>query len=269
MSGAPTRLFLPLGAHRASLPCLRIGSGTPLVVLPGLTAHHRTPHGVERWLRLRQCGLLAQRREVWWINRKPGLAPDTTVKDLAHDYAEALRPRFGHPVDIVGESVGGRIALQLAADYPQMVRRLVIISAACRLGDTGAQTQREVARWLRLGRPRRAAAAMLAMRGGDARSRRLLRGLGWVLGEALCGPGDPDLLATLEAPFDLSARLGEITAPTLIVGGERDACFGRELFEETAAGIPGARVVIVARAGHLGMSSRILRHVLAFLDEAG
>ncbi|WP_063628893.1 alpha/beta fold hydrolase [Amycolatopsis taiwanensis] len=273
MSGAPTRSFLPTGADESGsissgLPYLRVGSGPPLVLLPGLTAHHHPPRGIERWLRVRQCGPLARHREVWWINRKRGLAPGATMADLARDHADALRLRFGHPVDVLGVSTGGSVALQLAADHPEVVRRLVVVSAAYRLGDAGRRTRRQAARWLRLGRTRRAAAAMTTVFGARARTRRVLRAVGWLLGETICGPGDPDLLAAMDAEntFDLRSRLGDITAPTLVAGGERDACHGCQLLEWTAAGIPAARLIIYPGTGHTGLRRAVVRDILAFLD---
>ena len=42
----------------------------------------------------------------------------------------------GTHVDVVGTSTGGSIAQQLAADHPETVRRLALLSTACRLGTT-------------------------------------------------------------------------------------------------------------------------------------
>ena len=67
---------------------------------------------------------------------------------------------------------------------------------------------------------------------------------------------------------DLKDRLGEIAAPTLVVGGDRDAFYGPRLFAETAKQIRDGRVVIYRNAGHLGTLSngkRLARDVLGFL----
>lgn len=45
-------------------------------------------------------------------------------------------------------------------------------------------------------------------------------------------------------------RLGEITAPTLVVAGRDDFVFPPECQRELAAGIPRARLRIIDRAGH-------------------
>jgi pimeloyl-ACP methyl ester carboxylesterase len=51
--------------------------------------------------------------------------------------------------------------------------------------------------------------------------------------------------------WDVTARLGEITAPTLVVGGTRDPLIPAELARATAAGIAGARLVLLHGRGHL------------------
>lgn len=252
----------------SGMACLRIGAGRPLVMLPGLTAHHDLPRGMDRGFQRAQCSPLARNREVWWLNRRAGLPPGTTMADLAGDYAAALRQQFGEPVDVLGVSTGGSVALQLAADHPETVARLVIVSAAYRLGPYGRACQRETARWLRAGSTRRASAAMMSILGAHATTRRFMRILGWLLGPVIFGRAGTDLLATIDAEdaFDLHDRLAGITAPTLVIGGGRDACYGRELFEQTAALIPGGAALILPRHGHLGVQNRrIAREVLEFL----
>lgn len=45
--------------------------------------------------------------------------------------------------------------------------------------------------------------------------------------------------------------LGSITVPTLVITGEEDAVTGPEVGRDLAAGIPGARFLLVEEAGHL------------------
>jgi len=50
---------------------------------------------------------------------------------------------------------------------------------------------------------------------------------------------------------DYRALLKSIDVPTLVIYGERDAIAPRELSEEIAAGIPGARLEMIPNAGHV------------------
>ena len=45
-------------------------------------------------------------------------------------------------------------------------------------------------------------------------------------------------------------RLGEITVPALVMAGQDDFVFPPECQRELAAGIPGARLKMIPRAGH-------------------
>ncbi|WP_206796301.1 alpha/beta hydrolase [Amycolatopsis sp. MtRt-6] len=251
--------------------CLRTGSGRPLVFLPGLGSHDHPPRALDRWFQTRQVKPLARGREVWWVARRTDGLAKTTIAELAREHAAALRWWFGRPVDVVGVSTGGSIALQLAADHPDVVRRLVVVSAAYRLGDFGRTTQRRAAKWLRLHRPRRAGAAMMSILGAAPGTRHVMRALGWLLGP-LIAPADHGLLATIDAEddFDLRLRLPEITVPTLIVGGDQDACYGKELFQQTAAEIPGARLILYPGHGHLGIQpGQLTDDIRSFLDGEG
>lgn len=259
------------GTLRGGMPYLRVGSGEPLVFIPGLLPRNEAPVGIARTIFAAELEPYAGSRRVWWINRRPGLAPDATMADLARDYAEALRGQFGRPVDVVGVSTGGSIALQLAADHPDVVRRLVIVSAAYRLSRPGADAQRRVAREVQAGRPRQAGAEIMGLLGAGPRSRRVLRVVGWLIGRVMYGKATPDMIATINAEddFNLRERLHEISAPTLVIGGEKDGFYSETLFTETAALIPNGRLLLYQGKGHMNasMSPDLVSEVLGFLDE--
>lgn len=50
--------------------------------------------------------------------------------------------------------------------------------------------------------------------------------------------------------LDYAGRLGEVTAPALVLCGRYDVQFAPACSEELAAGIPGARLVVFERSGH-------------------
>lgn len=163
----------------------------------------------------------------------------------------ATEDGFRGPVDVLGISTGGSIALQLAADRPDLVRRLVVAGAACRLSEHGREFQRQTARLSAAG-DRRGLSRMQAPDVTDSPFGQRIAGL--LLG--LAGPlfigrsWDPsDMIATIEAEdtLDLRGRLHEISASTLVIGGGRDRFYPRELFRETADGIPVARRHLRAR----------------------
>ena len=252
-------------------------SSTPLVVFPGLSGRAGRPRRFERWAELREIAGLSgsgsRSRPVWRMPRRVGLEHGISVHDLAAEYAAELRRLFDGAVDVVGVSTGGSIALQLAADHPELVRRLVLVSAAHRLSDGGRATQREVAALLRGHHPRRAAALFLGNTGASAVSRAMLALVGLLLPRLVVGRDDTDLLRTLDAEdiFDLAPRLGAITTPTLVTGGARDRYYSCEMFEGTRAAMPQAHLKLYPRSGHIGtFGNRLLaQHIRLFLEGPG
>ena len=125
------------------------------------------------------------------------------------------------------DETGGSIAQQFAADRPELVRRLILAGTACRLGPMVRDAMRRHAQLAAWGQYRRSAAALAPTITGSALGQRLAGAAMW-LAAPLGGMGpywDPsDMIATVEAEdaFDASDRLGEIRAPTLVIGGERD-----------------------------------------------
>ena len=76
-----------------------------------------------------------------------------------------------------------------------------------------------------------------------------------------------------EDRFDAAPRLRRITAPTLVIAGDRDRNDTPELFWETAEGIPGARLRRYRGKGHASISSftykPAVREILGFLAADG
>ena len=82
---------------------------------------------------------MARHFTVYAVNRKPGLPPGSTIRDLAGDDAEVIGREFPGPVAVWGISTGGSIAQQFAIDHPQLVRRLVLAATAA--GGRGCAAQ--------------------------------------------------------------------------------------------------------------------------------
>ncbi|WP_146819908.1 alpha/beta fold hydrolase [Actinotalea fermentans] len=258
------------GRTTRGLPSAAFGAGPPLVVLPGLTPRHTTP-GAFAVRSLPGGAALGRDHRVHLLQRRPGLAPGTTMADLADDVAAAVRDDLGGgPVPVLGVSTGGSIALQLAVDHADLVSRLVLVCAAARLGDDGRRRQRRLAELTRAGRPRAAWGQLGTPLAGTTLGRAAVSVLCW-LGGGPAGDDAADLLATVAAEdaFDVTRRLGEVRAPALVVGGGRDGFYG-DLIARTAAGL-GARLVLAPRASHMtAAGDRTIRQaVLAFLGPDG
>ena len=258
------------GTLAGGLPCFSFGSGPPLVVFAGLTAAHENPRGAALWLEQQTLGPFAKQHTVYGVNRRPGLSTGTTIADIASDYATALSDRFGGPVDVIGISTGGSVCLQFAIDHPELVRHLVVASSACRLGERGRDAQRRVADRARAGDLRGEYWELGHPLVTHPFGQKIAGGLMWALGPYVTGRHDDpsDMIVTIEAEdvFDATPDLHRISAPTLVVGGDRDGFYSPDLFRATADGIPGGRLCLYEGKGHVGaLGKRFGQDALAFL----
>lgn len=253
-----------------ALPYAATGSGRPVVVLSGISPNTGVDSNAFVRTVLTPVQPLAGHRRLYALNRRRALPPGTTMSDLAAEHADGLREHFGEPVDVVGTSTGGSIAQQLAAEHPDVVRRLVLVSTGCRLAPQARAEQAELAALLRAQQVRKAG-ALLATDVVPPWAAPVGRLVGaaiapWIL---LGRRAQADLATTLEAEddFDLAGCAGAIEAPTLVVGGARDRFYPAEIFAETVALIPGATLLTVPGRGHITVASdrRARAHIAGFL----
>jgi 2-succinyl-6-hydroxy-2,4-cyclohexadiene-1-carboxylate synthase len=161
------------------------------------------------------------------------------------------------PCALAGYSQGGRLALHVALAHPDLVTRLVLVSATAGIDDAAERARRRdadahLAAWLETDGRRMAEVAdrwgaqpLFATQSSEvaakARADRLANDPAH-LAAALRGIG-----TGVMAP--LWDRLGELPMPVLVLAGERDekyVALGRRL----TATIPAGRLQIVAGAGH-------------------
>ena len=218
-------------------------------------------------------GFLREEYTLFAVQRRPGMPAGYSLRDMGDDYATMIRDEFGGPVDVIGISTGGSIALHFAADHPELVWKLVIHSSAHTLNNAAKALQLDVARLAQQGRWRQACATIVRsifpQKGaGKWLAQPLVWLSAWLL--SLKPPHDPgDLVVTVEAEDQhaFKDRLPEIAARTLVAGGADDFFYSPSLFRETAAGIPGARLCLYERMGHPAGGRQFRDNVLAFLRD--
>jgi pimeloyl-ACP methyl ester carboxylesterase len=160
---------------------------------------------------------------------------------------------------LIGCSMGGGFALDFALAYPDRVTALIPVCAALG-GFTGPDDDvRELRAGLldAYGRGEIETAAEIWARMWFDGPRRapeqtdlpLRARVKAVMKEVLSGPDSGEFEQWLEPPA--ADRLGEITAPTLVLIGEYDVLGIQAAAEQMAAGIPGARRVVILDAAHL------------------
>jgi pimeloyl-ACP methyl ester carboxylesterase len=250
------------------LPYAAVGTGPAIVVLAGLSP--TTGIGSDWMMRAiftPAVGLEASHRVVLF-NRRPHLGRGMTMAEIAAEHADAIRDGLVAPVDVIGLSTGGSVAQQLAADHPDLVHRLVLVSTACRLAANEKGIQRRVAARIRAGASRQALALMTAALIPPGRRQLVIALAAWLLGPSVIKhPYDLDDMATMieaEDAFDLAAAGARIRARTLILAGREDRFYPQELFEETARLIPDSELRLFDRRGHVTvMNDRGFREAVA------
>jgi pimeloyl-ACP methyl ester carboxylesterase len=216
-------------------------------------------------------GPLERDHTITLVNRRPGIAAGTTIAELAADSAAMIRSTFGGPVVLVGTSTGGSIALQVAIDHPDVVRRLVVHSAAHSLGPEGRRVQRRAAELARGGDWRGVARLMMTWVRPPRGLARLVFPLVAPIGALTLAAGHPkdpsDFIALVAAEdaFDCRDGLGRIRAPTLVAAGMEDPGYTPQLFRDTAAGIVHAQLALYEGMGHPASGSRFRADLVRFI----
>jgi pimeloyl-ACP methyl ester carboxylesterase len=266
------KLATETGTFLGEFPYVRAGDGPEnLMILPGITLQNEPPSRLDAWTYRLGFGRFARGHTVYVVKRKRGMPPGYTTRDMAADYGRVLEQELG-PSHVMGFSTGGSIAQYVALDRPELVGNLVLVVTASRMSEAGRET---CERWQRLARERRwrdLRADMASATVTSETNKRLAGTFMKVLGGLMLGtPSDPsDFLATLEADLghDTTARLPELSAPTLIIGGGDDPFFPEPLLRETAGKIPKAELRVYDGVGHGVPKERKRRYeddALAFL----
>jgi pimeloyl-ACP methyl ester carboxylesterase len=181
------------------------------------------------------------------------------------------------PDVVVGISFGGFVAMRFAAQHPELVKRLVLLSSAHRFSPAG---------WRRMERQ------FEALERGDLQT--LIREnallfrrpwYNWLVQLKLWKEGgrlatelrDPaailrDYRQLFGPDFQNNADYGRrIASQTLIIGGTADQFFDRSACEETAGLIPGAQIQFFERETHMlpiEKSNEVARAITAFLSQS-
>jgi len=255
------------GYFQNGLPYNRMGDGPrTLVVFQGTVFENKPFTRLLNWVYNSFYKPLENYYTIYSVLRKPNMPPGYSLSNMADDYAAMIKEEFGEPVDVIGLSSGGSIALYFAADHPELIRKLIIHSGAYTLSESSRKTQGRVAA---LARRRKWMAAYIAQLSPGNRSR-VAVWMGALMAVMAGVPKDPsDLIVATEAEdkHDFKNRLGEIKTKTLVIAGANDPFYSEKLFRDTAEGIPNAKLILYQGMGHPAHGDAFGRDVLGFLNE--
>ena len=160
---------------------------------------------------------------------------------------------------LVGLSMGGRIARNVALRAPERLHSLVLISTN---PGFAALSSDAVKRFIteRRSRTPQSLRRLLGSRPNHAAYQELL--------DSVSRIHEASYQKTLEASVaqDRAAPIEQIRVPTLIIAGEEDTVYPPELAQEMARRIPGAELMMFERTGHLANLEEPARFNQAVLD---
>jgi 3-oxoadipate enol-lactonase len=205
------------------------------------------------------------------------------LEPVPFSYVRDAETSLDGPSAVVGCSLGGRVALELALHRPDLVQRLVVIAPglpgwewsdetragwaaeeeAYEAGDRERAAEASVRMWVD-GSGRSAEDVDPDLRG--AVTEMVLRSYEMQDGAWAAGADEEDVL---DPP--IRGRLGEIRCPTLVLVGEYDVADMQGIAAHLADSIDGARLVTIADAAHLPSLERpaeVNALLLGFLEES-
>jgi pimeloyl-ACP methyl ester carboxylesterase len=244
------------GFFEGGLPFARIGDNPDiLVILEALSFKNEPPSGfIMLKLFLRSARPFMDDYTVYLVGRKENVPEDYTFTDMANDYANMIRKEFKKPVIIMGTSTGGQIALYLAADHPDIVQKLIIISAAYRVSEKGAEIEKEAAEYFKQEKYGKSLATIEELIYSSKIAKVIAKFFTRLLGKYFIGKikHPNDFLTEVRGDIEMNFkdRLKEIKAPTLILSGDLDIEYTEDLVRTTVEGIPYSKLVFYEGYGH-------------------
>ncbi len=235
-----------------NIECYVEGSGPPLLMIMGLGGQANS------WGEPFLEGLRPHFQTIRFSNRGTGLTDkpaEVTIRLMADDAAGLLRELGIERAHVLGISMGGMIAQELALNHPQAVRGLVLGCTFCgpahgvhlppqtlaRLGQVGSMPleQRIEQFWL-----------ITVTQGFIDTHKEFLDG---IIKTHLSTPTPWETFGrqfVAVQSFDTYDRLPQIEAPTLIVQGDEDVLIPAQNADILNQRIPGSKVRIINGVGH-------------------
>ena len=230
----------------------RFGKGDrPLVILPGISVRSVL---VDAKVIADQYRDMAEIFNIFVMDRRLDMPEKYCVREMARDTAEAMQALGLKDVCLFGASQGGMIAMTIAAEHPELVRRLAVgSSSAC----VTREQYRGLEEWAELARKKDAEALYMSF-GEKIYPPAVFEQYRQVFLIAAKMATERDLerfviLAEGTEGFDITADLKRIKCPVLVTGSLDDAVLGPDSaprIAEALKGVTDAELYMYDGYGH-------------------
>lgn len=224
----------------------------PLLLVPGLVCSPRI--------------YMPQLPELWRVG--PVMCPnhirDNTMAGIAKRILDEAPKRFA----LAGHSMGGYIALEILRQAPERVARLALLSTSARPETPEASEGRRalIAETKTGGYPAIIDKLFAKFVHPDRLNNAAIKKIVMDMADDV---GPDRFIAQLEAIMsrsDSRPLLPTIKCPTLVLTSDTDNMVKNEFSHEMAAGIPGAKLVVIPHCGHLPQLEKPDAMTAAMLD---
>jgi 3-oxoadipate enol-lactonase len=229
----------------------RSGSGPPLFLIMGLSG--TMLHWGEPFLEELRGDFDVIAYDHRGVGRSSRVEAPFTIADLARDAAGLLRALEVESAHVMGISMGGMVAQELALHHPERVRTLTLGCTYCGGPGNSLPAQPELGAAIMSGDRERAVRAMWETNvsqgfAQDADAYASFHAIGEQYSVAVAV-----MMEQLSAitHHDTSTRLGQLGMPTLVVHGTEDRIIPVENGRKVAELIPSSRLEIWPDIGHL------------------
>ncbi len=241
-------------ASGTELNYLRAGEGEPMLLIQGMSATHLA------WGRPFLDEIESSFDAIVFDNRGMGLSGEAelpfTTADMAADTLGLLDALELESAHVVGISMGGMIAQELALAHPERIRTLTIGASYCGGADGTLMAPEDLQMLVAAyasGERNQVFRAMWEINlSSGFRAEESRYGPFVEMAEGLPSP-QPVIMQQMRAcgKHDTHERLGQIDLPTLIVHGDADRLLRYSNGEQIAALIPDARLETLEDVGHM------------------
>lgn len=228
------------------------GNGQPLILIAGLASDSQS------WLPV--IDRLAEHFRVFvfdniGVGRSSQNNANTTIKKMAENCAELIKHLNLTSVHLLGHSMGGMIAMELAVKYPNMVDKMALVATSPKLNERNTELFNDWVSYLKSGMEKGLWFKNLfywIFSPGFFEDKVSLERAVKIAIDYPYPQSDNSFENQVNAmnEFDGTEELNSIEAATLIIYGENDILFPPEENQGLLKGITNAKSVTIPNAAH-------------------